>query len=414
MHTAANPESTKPGLRILYAVGPGDVVGQYRDLLANKPPEFQIGMSFSMQFMDWCDAAGAVAHLVSWHGRADQIEVGPHRMENLPKPALYYGSGVKHHIGAMLYGLTILKLALQERPDVLIIDSGTTHWIVLALLAIFRIVRRRIPVIAVIHNTLWPMGFPPQRRLDRLLRSVDGFYFRHFAAATVAVSPECERQIRQVTGTPKGPIYQCRAQYRHGFLDRVSPVPSHQSRPFRTLFLGRIEENKGVFLILAVAERLEKELPSQFAWRIVGSGSAAEALARQVEDRKLGHVVRVEGRIPDEAVALETFGWAHAMIVPTTSEFCEALPMVAAESILAGRPVVVSTVVPAWEVLDGAAIKAETDSVESFVEAFRKLALDSSHYESCRQATLAVQAQFYDASNGLGNVIGRAIAKLNH
>lgn len=113
-------------------------------------------------------------------------------MENLPKPALYYGSGVKHHIGSLLYGLTIVKLALRERPDVLIVDSGTTHWIVLALLSLFG-----IPVIAVIHNTLWPMGFPPKRRLDRILRSIDGFYFRHFAAATVAVSPECERQVRR-------------------------------------------------------------------------------------------------------------------------------------------------------------------------------------------------------------------------
>ncbi len=389
-------------------MGPGDVVGQYRDLLAGKPPEFQIGMSFSMQFIDWCDQAGAEAHLVSWHSRPDSLQVGPHRMENLPKPALYFGSGVKHHIGSLLYGLTIVKLALRERPDVLIVDSGTTHWIVLALLSLFG-----IPVIAVIHNTLWPMGFPPKRRLDRILRSIDGFYFRHFAAATVAVSPECERQVRQVAGTPHGPIYQCRAQYRHGFLDRVGPPPPHQGRPFRTLFLGRLEENKGVFLILAVAERLEKEMPGQFAWRIVGSGSAAESLTHQVEEKKLGHVVRVEGRIPNEAVALETFSWAHAMIVPTTSEFCEALPMVAAESILAGRPVVVSTVVPAWEVLDGAAIKAETDSVESFVEAFRKLALDPSYYDACRQATLTVQSQFCDAANGLGNVIGRAILKLN-
>lgn len=404
---AVSPQSSqKPHLRILYAIGPGDVVGQYRDLLAGKPPAFQIGMSFSMQFIDWCNETGAVAHLISWFTRPDALQVGPHHVENRPKSSLFYSRGLKHHLGEMLYGLKIIAQALRDRPDLVIVDSGTTQWIVLSLLTLFR-----IPVIAVIHNTLWPMGFPPKRRLDRILRSLDGLFFRHFAAATVAVSPECERQVRKVAGKPHGPVYQCRAQYRHGFLDRVSPPPPHQSCPFNTLFLGRIEENKGVFLILTVAERLEKELPGQFAWRIVGSGTASDELARQVKERNLT-TVQIEGRIPDETKALETFNWAHAMIVPTTSQFCEALPMVAAESILAGRPVVVSDVVPAWEVLGHAAIKAETDSVDSFVDAFRKLANDPALYAECQRATEAARSQFYDAAEGLGNVLGRAISNL--
>jgi len=409
MPTAVN-QKAKP-LRILYACGPGDVVGQYRDLLAGKPPAFQVGMSFSMQFVDWCTAAGAEAHLISWFTHPDALQVGPHRVENRPKGRVFYSHGLKHHLGEMLYGLKIIAQALRERPDVVIVDSGTTQWIILSLLTLVRMGKRRIPVIAVIHNTLWPMGFPPKRPLDRILRSLDGLFFRHFAAATVAVSPECERQVRKVAGKPHGPIYQCRAQYRHGFLDHVSPPPPHQSRPFRTLFLGRIEENKGVFLILAIAERLEKDLPGHFAWRIVGSGSASDELTRQVKERDLT-TVQLEGRIPDEPKALETFNWAHAMIVPTTSEFCEALPMVAAESILAGRPVVVSDVVPAWEVLGHAAIKAKTDSVESFVEAFRKLASDPAYYAQCQRATADAQAQFYDASQGLGTVLGHAISSV--
>jgi glycosyltransferase involved in cell wall biosynthesis len=83
-------------------------------------------------------------------------------------------------------------------------------------------------------------------------------------------------------------------------------------------------------------------------------------LAHQIQERKLGHVVKAEGILSGEEKALETLGWAHAMVVPTTSQFVEGLAMTAAESVLAGRPVVVSSVVPAWEVLGRAAIKAET------------------------------------------------------
>jgi glycosyltransferase involved in cell wall biosynthesis len=310
-------------------------------------------------------------------------------------------------LGAALYGLTIVSQTLREHATVVVADSGTTHWIVLSLLSVFR-----IPVIAVLHNALWPMGFPPKRRIDRFFRYLDGWFFRHIAAATVCVSPECERQVRMLAGTPKGPIYQCRAQYREGFLSRVAPPPDSSLRPFRVLFMGRVEEFKGVFLILSVAERLEKELPGRFLWRIVGSGAASEALARQIEERKLDRVVEVEGMLSGEEKALETLSWAHCMVVPTTSQFIEGLAMTAAESVLAGRPVVVSGVVPAWEVLGRAAIKAETDSADSFAGAFRRLVLNPEHYSECQRATVDARAQFYDRSQGLGAVLRRAIAAL--
>jgi glycosyltransferase involved in cell wall biosynthesis len=361
----------QPRWRILYALGPGDVVGLYRDLLEGREPAFQPGKAFSKQFLDWCNEAGAAAHVMSYHSRREVIQDGLHIVENRPKHPLYYQRGLKHHLGSILYGLTVLAEARRERATVVVADSGTTHWIVLSLLSVLR-----VPVIAVLLNSLWPMGFPPSRRSDRILSFLDGVFFRRVAAATVCISPECERQIRTAAGRLKGPVYQFRPQYREGFLSRVNPVPQHSIRPFRVLFLGRIEEVKGVFLILSIAERLERELPGQFAWKIVGSGPASEALERQVEERKLARLVEVPGRLANEQEALETFGWAHCHVVPTTGGFSEGLAMTAAEAVLAGRPVVMSKVVPAWEVLGEAAIRAETNNVDSFVDAFRKLALE--------------------------------------
>jgi glycosyltransferase involved in cell wall biosynthesis len=393
--------------RILYALGPGDVVGLYRDLLAGRAPDFQMGMPFSKQFLDWCDESGVEAHVMSWHFRRDSIQVGRYRVENRPKHPWYFGRGLKYYFGEIAYGLTVVAQAVKDRATVVIADSGTSHWIVFSLLAILR-----IPVIAVLHNMPWPMGFRPKRRITRCLLFLDGWFFRHIAAATVCVSPECERQVRQMAGTPKGPIYQCRAQYREDFLSRVNRPPVRPFLPFRTLFLGRIEEYKGVFLILSIAERLEAMLPGQFAWKIFGAGSAFDALKREAEERKLSHLVAIDGRIPNEEKALEAYAWAHAITVPTTSAFGEGLPMVAIEGILAGRPVVISSVVPAPEVLGPATIVAEVDNVESFVEAFQKLALDTDYYDKCQRATANVQAQFYDRSQGLGNVLGKAISNL--
>jgi len=406
MRAAAASDSA----RILYAVGPGDAVGLFRDLRDGKLPAFQISLSFTEQFLDWCNESGAVAHLISSNNQPGIMQVGPHTVENRPNSPLFFAGGIKHHIGTTMYGLSIVRTALREKPDVVIADSGTTHWIVFTLLALFR-----IPVIAVIYSGLWPMGFPPLRGRDKFLRKLDGFYFRHFAAATVAISPECARQVETVAGgRPKGPRTQFIPQYHPNFLSRVKPVPPYTERPFRILFLGRVEENKGVYMILDMAGQLEKEMPGQFAWKIVGSGSAEQELKQQVATRNLGSIVDIPGRFPDEATALATFAWSHAMIAPTTSGFFEGLAMVAAESILAGRPAILSDVVPAWEVLGDAVIKCKTDSVDSFVENIRRLATDPEYYAQHQRATKDVQGPYYDRSGGLGNALGRAISNLKN
>lgn len=396
-------------VRLLYALGPGDVVGMYRDMLEGREPAYEMSIAFSKLFLDWCDKSADFAHLVSSHVRRDSVRHGRYLIENLPKPSSYYAGGIKHHGGSLAYGLTLIRTAIRERPSAVIVDSGTTHWIIWSMLSLWR-----IPVIAVMHSTIWPMGFPPKRFRDRLLRTLDGIFFRRFAAAIVCVSPECERQVRAVAkGKLSGPVYQCRAQFHSTFRTTVNPVPRHSIRPFRVLFVGRIERIKGVFLILSMAERLEQQMPGQFRWKIIGVGSASAELENEVSSRNLSNIVEVTGRLPRKSV-VEAYGWAHANVVPTTAEYIEGLAMTAAEAVLAGRPVVLSTVVPAWEVLGDAAIRVDAGNVDSFVDAFRKLALDADYYERCRRATIDAQAQFCNASEGLGTVLGRAISATLH
>jgi glycogen(starch) synthase len=394
-------------LKILYALGPGDVVQGYRDLLEHTEAPFEMSISFSKLFVDWCNSAGTQAHLISWNTRKDSLRHGRHYVENLPRSPWYYKYGVKYHIASATYGLKIIARALRGRASVVVVDSGTTHWILLSLLSLFS-----IPVIAVMHSTLWPKGSPPTRRIDRIIRTLDGIFFRRFAAATVCVSPECERQVRQVAGVTKGPVYQCRAQFDPSAMATVKPVPGKDVRPFRVLFVGRVDRFKGVFLIVSMAERLEQELPGQFSWKIIGSGPASESLAREVANRNMRHVIDVAGRLPREEV-LAAHSWSHAMIVPTVGAYNEGLAMTAAEGVLAGRPVVLSEMVPAWEVLGDAAIRVETGNVEGFVEVFKKLAGDTAYYDHCREATKDVQDQFYQTSQGLGAMIGTAIIDLN-
>lgn len=391
-------------LRILYAAGPGDLVDTHRLSKEGKQAPFEMAIGCSEMFLDWCERTGAEAHLISCNSRREIFRDGCYVVENRPRSASFWSNGLRHHLASVAYGLGIVRTALRERPNVVIVDSGTTHWIVFSLLNLLS-----IPVIAVLHNTLWPAGYPPKRRSARLLIALDGWFFRRFAAATVCVSPECERQVRLVAGEPKGPIFQSRSQFRRGFLDILPAPPPHELRPFRILYVGRIEESKGVFLILSMAEELERQMPGQVVWKIFGHGGASEELARQVEQRKLGNLIEIAGKLFPEK-AREAYGWAHATVVPTTSQFNEGLAMTAVEANLSGRPSVLSAVVPAGEVLGGAAIVVPADNVDGFVTAFKRLIIEPSYYDAHRRAPEAVQEQFYDLSQGLAAVLGRAIS----
>ena len=98
------------------------------------------------------------------------------------------------------------------------------------------------------------------------------------------------------------------------------------------------------------------------------------------------------------------------MIVPTTSGFREGFAMTAVEGILAGRPLVTNSVVPALDDLRPAAVSALPDDVESHADAVLALADDRDLYRRLQAAAPALAAPFYDASYGLRSALNRAIA----
>jgi hypothetical protein len=66
------------------------------------------------------------------------IEDGVIIVENRPKP-FPDGRGAFFHLSSACYGLWVVVRAALYRADLVIVDSGTTHWFVLSLLALFRI-----------------------------------------------------------------------------------------------------------------------------------------------------------------------------------------------------------------------------------------------------------------------------------
>lgn len=365
----------------------------------------EVAITFSGQLEDLCEEIGAEAYIVSYYSRKEILRDGPFILEHRPKP-MPGSTGAMYHLAELLYGIGLLATAVRFGANVAVLDSGGTHYFVTTL---FRLAG--IQLLPVLHNSLWPSGFPPTRLVPRLVLWLDSLFFRWVPVAIIGVSPECTRQVEQITHGRHAPLLQIRAQFDPEYFRQIPPPPPFDERPFRIMYIGRINVIKGVFDILEIARKVELEAPGQVRWEICGSGPDLENLKQRHHEMALGPVVQIHGwtSLPD---LIQVYARSHASIVPTRSSFTEGLAMTAAEAILAGRPLITNPVVPALEVLRPACVEARTNDVDSYVEGVLRLINDRDHYESLRSACPALAKQFYDRAQGLTAVLAQVIKPL--
>jgi glycosyltransferase involved in cell wall biosynthesis len=234
-------------MKLFVALGPGDIVAAHRAQMNGEAIVSETSITFSGQLLEYCRERGIETLALSHNGRVDDLRDGPLRVENRPRRFPRRGK-VGYHVSSVLYGIYLALRARLFGADLAVVDSGSAHYFALTS---FRLLR--IPVAVNFHNTLWPNGFEPKGRLARILRSFDGWFFRHIAVGAIGVSPECADQVRQLARRPL-PFFEYRSQFRSdGFLARRS---DETRNPFRVVFVGRIERDKGALDVLKMAVRL--------------------------------------------------------------------------------------------------------------------------------------------------------------
>lgn len=387
-------------IRIFYAAaGEADLIEAHRHWRAGTHDPSEVSITFSSQIESFCEGIGAEALFISTHPNRRRFDDGRFRFEHRPKSRTL----VHFHLQEVARGLLLLWRALRFRADVAILDSGCTHYFMMAL---FRLAG--IKVLPVLHNTLWPANFPPRKPIRRLVLWLDRLFWQRGPMAVIAVSPEGERQLETLRDRKTYPVFQTRAQFHPDYFAAIPPPPPHGSRPFTVMFIGRVDIIKGVLDIPLMARMVEDEHPGLVRWIVCGSGPALEELRKLHETLDLGEVVDIKGWTTLEEI-VRVYARSHASIVPTTSLFPEGLAMSAAEAILAGRPLVTNPVVPALELLRPAAIAAETNDPASHARAVVRLALDRDLYERLRTACPPLAYPFYDRRQSLEAVLHRAM-----
>jgi glycosyltransferase involved in cell wall biosynthesis len=236
-------------------------------------------------------------------------------------------------------------------------------------------------------------------RLDRPL-------WQKSAAAILSASIDITRQIDQTTAGTHRPVIQFLPTYRPGTFE--ADLPPGKREPFRVLFAGRIEGYKGVFDLLEIANRFKVAGRETIEFDLCGTGSAIEPLNDRIAQSNLDGRFRVHGHC-DRAKMRQMFRDCHVLIVPTTTDFAEGFNQVVAEGVLAGRPVITSSVCPALDYVREAVIEVPPNDVTAYHDAILRLHDDTNLYEQKRAASISLQKQFYDPALGWAQALLKSL-----
>lgn len=389
-----------PSLKVSYLSGPADVPRFLSEMHEGRSDYF--GTNYMKLFLRLMNAIDAQAQVVTWFGTENyEMTDGRFKLLNRPLPA---GRGIRYHLAMLIWHFSVLVKVFAYRPDIFVLTGNQNYWWTMAPLRLIG-----VRFIASYHCVLWPKFRQPDMKI-RAFSWLNGTLILRAMDAILSTSADIRHQATSLLG---------RGKTRPVFIDHLpsydpaqfAGIPSPQGlsrKPFSTIFLGRLEANKGIYDIVDLADRLERERPGDFVFQICGAGSEDTALDARIKSLGLASAVICHGHCgPDKIRAI--MSECHASIVPTRSDFEAGFEMTCSEAILSDRPLVASMVCPALDYLSPAAIAIEPDNLELYYEAIVRLADDREFYASKQSACEALKGQFFDTANGWYQAMQRAL-----
>ncbi|MDE5882020.1 MAG: glycosyltransferase family 4 protein, partial [Muribaculaceae bacterium] len=155
----------------------------------------------------------------------------------------------------------------------------------------------------------------------------------------------------------------------------VATFPENLYDPDRkeVLFLGRLGERKGVYLLLEAIKNLDGELPADIRFNLCGDGEVEQVRQRAREmgiSHRIGHVGWTAGELKEQILSRTV-----ANVLPS---YNEGLPMTILETMARGIPNLSTRVASIPEVIeDGVTgLLIDPGSVEQLTDALRRLLTD--------------------------------------
>lgn len=379
-------------LRISYINGPGDVVGTYGYWREGRADPRVPVVTYSAQFYELAQRIGASVQMITLFDppadsgpdiRFAQVKRQPWSdRKSYYKSQSDYARDVAAQIDAFDPHIVIASL-----------DFPASGW--------KKIKKPGRKLVVTAHNTFWPMGRKPtglkgalkMKLLEHRSKALDG---------AVCTSPECARQIGIVT---RGRI---RGRAEHTQIVAHYDV-EERKRVRRLLYLGRIERSKGIFMLLNVFVRLKSRFPD-LDLTFAGSGNCDDELHAAVAGAGVPDV-RFLGRLDSAGVHREIAD-TDLIVCPTTSAFDEGLALVGLEGAAHGIPTLLSTVVPAIDVLGDACKSFQVDDAADLERALSDLITDEAEYQALLTHLDEVRPRLYDPSLSWGSQLAQVLLEL--
>ena len=390
-------------LKIAYLCAPEPVDAEkvYVSWQEKRQPAY-FGTSYLSQYYDLCAQMGAEGYVITiLPGHHKRISRDNFVIENRPIPSNV--SGLNYHFAIGVWQLRLLWKLVRYKPDVLIVSGFQNYWFLLSPLKWLG-----VSIIASIHCTLWPK-FAQLRLSWRVLLWANKLFFFRSLKAIMAVSQDIGDQVDSLLDGQRAPVSVFVPTYDRTQFANISPASRLDAPPFRVLFAGRIETNKGVYHLLEIARKLRDSGRNEFEFDICGEGSQLDALRQRARDLGLEETFSCHGfcNASQYRMMLER---AYLVIIPTTTDFEEGFNKVCAEAILAGRPIITSAVCPALASVRGAAVEVLPDNVDEYLGAVVKLCDDKQLYSEKCLACVELQEQFYNKANSWGAKLQRILS----
>lgn len=354
-------------LRISYIPGPGNLKSTYCFWRQGEFDPNTPSIAYSTQFFELGQRLNADLQVIMRGAKPMSAETHGNatftRVAMRPMPSF------------ISYWREMINLALKCRSELksfnphIVIVVGNFFWGAFPLL---RVNKARLVLTA--HTTCWPMGVKKRSlrmRIENLIRRF-GLAFVH---SSINISPECARQVKGLSPRAMPARIAYPQQIRRA-KQAEAKAEACGAQNQNIVYLGRIEENKGVFDLLAAFKNIQAN-HNNARLLIAGSGGCNEKLAMRIEadfaDRSVEHLGRL-----DAAGIHELLQRAYALVCPTRTSFCEGNAAVCYEAGTHGVPVIASSVVPAREQLAPGTLVFKANSVSDLTTALDKILSDSS------------------------------------